>query len=234
MVKELHIQIKRLNSMLLMSKDDTTAHTAEVIERNKKIEDLEQLIVGHKQEESRLRKENYELEKLREKAALNANNWHNKHTDIVDQLKLQQMENSELQKKIEDERTRLKTQQALYESVRAERNLFGKQHIESQDEIAEMNRKQNIMTHQIEQLKEEIAQKNKDLIDEHIAVKTFNEEIKKLKKQISDKEIILKNADGLLSNQDSEIKNLRATLQEAEEAQIQQKKVYDDVVNERV
>lgn len=33
--------------------------------------------------------------------------------------------------------------------------------------------------------------------------------------------------------QDSEIKNLRGTLQEAEEAQIQQKKVYDDVVNER-
>ncbi len=29
------------------------------------------------------------------------------------------------------------------------------------------------------------------------------------------------------------MKNLRGTLQEAEEAQIQQKKVYDDVVNER-
>jgi hypothetical protein len=30
-----------------------------------------------------------------------------------------------------------------------------------------------------------------------------------------------------------QVKNLRGTLQEAEEAQIQQKKVYDDVVNER-
>jgi hypothetical protein len=134
--------------------------------------------------------------------------------EATETIKMRDLENTELTKKNEEERTRLKTQQALYESVRAERNLFGKQHIEAQDEIAEMKRKHNIMSHQIEQLKEEITQKNKDLVAEHTSVKELKETMKRMKKIASDKEQILKNADLLLSNQDSEVKSLRGTLQE--------------------
>ena len=101
-----------------------------------------------------------------------------------------------------------------YESVRAERNLFGKQHVESQDEIAEMKRKHNIMTHQIDQLKEEIKQKNHEMLEEAKATQKLQEEMKKLKKQSADKEQVLKNADVLLSNQDNEVKSWRGTLQE--------------------
>lgn len=56
----------------------------------------------------------------------------------MESVRLKDLEIGELKKKIEEERARLSTQQALYESVRAERNLFGKQQIESQDEIAEV------------------------------------------------------------------------------------------------
>ena len=54
----------------------------------------------------------------------------------------------------------MKQQQALYEAVRSDRNLYSKNLIESQDEIAEMSRKFKIMNHQIEQLKEEIHAKD--------------------------------------------------------------------------
>ena len=49
--------------------------------------------------------------------------------------------------------------QTLYEQVRADRNLYSKNLIESQDEIVETKRKLKIMSHQIEQLKEEISNK---------------------------------------------------------------------------
>lgn len=233
MIKELHMQIKRLNSVLLSSKEATSQHKSNMDESEKRIGDLEIMIVGHKGEESRLRKLNYELEKQREKAVLTATNWHVKFQETTESVKAKEAEVDELKKKIDEERARLATQQALYEQVRAERNLFGKQHIESQDEIAEMKRKHKIMTHQIEQLQEEIGQKNEDLLSEHMMVKKLKLELKRMKKSLSDKEVILKNADTLLSSQDAEVKNLRNTLQEAEEAQVQQKKVYDDVVNER-
>ena len=52
--------------------------------------------------------------------------------------------------------------------VRSDRNLYSKNLIESQDEIAEMKRKFKIMNHQIEQLKEEIEAKDQAFVKEHI------------------------------------------------------------------
>jgi archaellum component FlaC len=43
-------------------------------------------------------------------------------------------------KKISELEKRLKEQQALYENVRADRNVYSKNLIESQDEITEMKR----------------------------------------------------------------------------------------------
>lgn len=66
---------------------------------------------------------------------------------------------NELGKKVSDWEVKLKQQQQLYESVRSDRNLYSKNLIEAQDEIAEMKRKLKIMNHQIEQLKEDITAK---------------------------------------------------------------------------
>ncbi len=72
---------------------------------------------------------------------------------------LRQMRINELGNKISDWEVKLKQQQQLYESVRSDRNLYSKNLIEAQDEIAEMKRKLKIMNHQIEQLKEDITAK---------------------------------------------------------------------------
>ena len=82
-------------------------------------------------------------------------------------MKLREVAILELQKRISEGEGRLKQQQALYEAVRADRNLYSKSLIESQDEIAEMKRKFKIMGHQIEQLKEEISAKDLALVKEH-------------------------------------------------------------------
>lgn len=56
---------------------------------------------------------------------------------------------AELEKKEAEVRARLKQQQQMYEAVRADRNLYSKNLIEAQDEIAEMKRKFKIMNHQV-------------------------------------------------------------------------------------
>ena len=61
----------------------------------------------------------------------------------------------------------MKQQQNLYEAVRSDRNLYSKNLIESQDEIAEMKRKFKVMVRQIEQLKDEIQSKDTQLVREH-------------------------------------------------------------------
>ena len=54
-----------------------------------------------------------------------------------------------LQHKIVEGEAKMKQQQNLYEAVRSDRNLYSKNLIESQDEIAEMKRKFKIMTRQV-------------------------------------------------------------------------------------
>lgn len=74
-------------------------------------------------------------------------------------LQLRQMRINELEKRVSDWEAKIKQQQQLYESVRSDRNLYNKNLIEAQDEIAEMKRKLKITNHQIEQLKEDISTK---------------------------------------------------------------------------
>lgn len=96
------------------------------------------------------------------------------------------MDIAELQKKITDLEAKLKIQQQLYEQVRSERNLYSKNQIEAQDEIAEMRRKFKIMEHQIEQLKEEIKSKDHLLVKRHFELQGLDKEKEALKKTNSE------------------------------------------------
>jgi hypothetical protein len=53
----------------------------------------------------------------------------------LEEVKLREMAIIDLQKRITEGETKLKQQQNLYEAVRADRNLYSKNLIESQDEI---------------------------------------------------------------------------------------------------
>lgn len=94
----------------------------------------------------------YQLEKEREKYAIEASEAAAKYMAALEEVKLREMAIIDLQKRIAEGETKLKQQQNLYEAVRADRNLYSKNLIEAQDEIQEMKRKFKIMQHQIEQL----------------------------------------------------------------------------------
>ena len=73
--------------------------------------------------------------------------------------------------------------------MRSDRNLFNKNLIEAQDELAEFRRKFKISVHQIQQLKDEIEAKDAALTKEHYELykmkkvadnaKSNNEQLKK-------------------------------------------------------
>lgn len=74
---------------------------------------------------------------------------------------------SELKKENIEFEGKLKQQQNLYEAVRSDRNLYSKNLIEAQDEVAELKRKFKIASHQISQLKDEIETKDQALTQVH-------------------------------------------------------------------
>merc|ERR1719269_226030 len=109
----------------------------------------------------------YELDKTREKYGIELSLANSRHMAALEELKNRDNKISELKKNHADVKGKLAQQKELYEAVRTDRNLFSKNLVESQDEIAEMKQKFKIMYRQIEQLKEEIKEKDQALIKEH-------------------------------------------------------------------
>merc|ERR1712193_512888 len=133
----------------------------------------------------------------------------------LEELKNRENKISELKENLADVKGKLAQQKAEYEAVRTERNVYSKNLIESQDEIAEMKRKFKIMYHQIEQLKEEIKDKDSTLIKEHFEhhkVQKSNEEIKE---KLGNAQKRMKNLMNIVETQRAEIKKLESTIQEA-------------------
>ncbi len=121
---------------------------------------LEHEIAGHKEEAAKMRKLIFSLEKDRDRHMTELNKVEQEHNARIDEIKMLNMQMLDAKKKVSDYEKKLKEQQALYEGVRADRNISSKNLVEAQDEISEMRRKIKIMTHQIDQLKEELSIKD--------------------------------------------------------------------------
>lgn len=194
---------------------------------------LEQELAGFQAEAAKQRKLIYQLEKEREKYGLDASEQKKMLAASQEEVKLQEMRAAEMQKKVGEAETKLKQQQQLYEAVRSERNLYSKNLIESQDEIAEMKRKFKILTHQIEQLKEEVAAKDVALVKEHFDHQKVEKQRELHKNELARLRALLATNEETINNQDAEVRKLSAMLRRMDDEALAQRKEYDQVVNER-
>ncbi len=78
------------------------------------------------------------MEKDKQKYGIEASQANAKYYQCLEQVKLKNNLITKLQKKNIEAEGRLKQQQNLYEAVRSDRNLYSKNLIEAQEEIAEL------------------------------------------------------------------------------------------------
>ncbi|GMI42250.1 hypothetical protein TeGR_g14775, partial [Tetraparma gracilis] len=156
-----------------------------------------------------------------------------RHYTSIEELKLQEVQIGDLQKKIIVGGSRLKQQQNLYEAVRSDRNLYSKNLIESQEEIAEMKRRFKVMNHQIEQLKDEITSKDHALVKEHFNHHNVDKERESLKNELTKIRKQILSSEQIIANQKVEVQKLSQIIQEADEERNRQVKEYSAVMSER-
>lgn len=173
------------------------------------------------------------LEKARERVGMEATENHNRYLAQVEATKMQERACKELQKQIVELQHKLKAQQQLYETVRLDRNLYSKNLVESQDEIAEMKRKFKIMNQQIEQLKEEILSKDRAIVKEHFDCQKLEKQREQLKNELGHEKQLKIKADATIDKQKAEVGKLTSIIGKLEEDAVQQRKEYDQVINER-
>ena len=107
-----------------------------------------------------LLKQIFKLEKERDKFSHEASKANANLMQMVEEVKLKQNLISELKKENIEFEGKLKQQQNLYEAVRSDRNLYSKNLIEANDEVAQLRRNFKQASLQIHQLKEDIETKD--------------------------------------------------------------------------
>ncbi|KNE65033.1 hypothetical protein AMAG_10700 [Allomyces macrogynus ATCC 38327] len=196
-------------------------------------QNLEQEIAGYKEEAAKQRKLILALEKERDRYVNEAAQIQQGKQAAEEEVIIKENQIFDYKKKIAEAEYKLKQQQALYEQVRSDRNLYSKNLIESQDEITEMRRKLKIMTHQIEQYKEEISAKESALLKEHFEHLKVEKEKEGAKQELQKLKQQLDAAHQFIQNQQAEENKLRHIIAEADSERLRQKKEYEAVIQER-
>lgn len=151
----------------------------------------------------------------------------------LEELKLQELQIQELNKKISSDLTKLKQKQSLYESVRSDRNLYSKQLIDSQDEINALKRKFRSMNHHIDQMKEEISAKDHAIVKEHFLHHSVDKERELLKNELTKIKKQVQSSEVIIENQRVEVMKLQRIIEEADLESQRQKNELSSVLSER-
>ena len=109
----------------------------------------------------------------------------------------------------------------------------GVPHRQAQDEIGEMKRTFKIMSHQVEQLKEEVTSKAKALAEEHKAKGRVENELKQRAIEVEELRRMKAKADGVLEKMAGENEKLNQMISRMDGEALNQRKEYDQVINER-
>lgn len=202
------------------------------VELNKN-KSIEQELASHKQESEKLSININELTvqvKKYEEASREASK---KYHTALEAVKSSKRLIAERQNQLEEEEKRLKNQNALYEQVLSDRNLYSKNHNEATEEIEEMKKRFKVMDQQINQLKDELRKRETDLCEAHKEHDNIQNAYKLAEDRVERLEGNLKDARTRSTELADEIKQLTQIIADCDTEKAKQQMKFNAVTNER-
>jgi chromosome segregation ATPase len=194
---------------------------------------LEFEIIKCQEEAAKMRKIIYSLEKERNLKVVEISHIKEMQESKEEELKINNLQLLDSNKKIIETEKKLCEQQKLYESVRADRNIYSKNLIEAQDEVQDLKQKYNILNHQLEQLKEEVSIKEHAIVTSHFEISRLEKEKDNLKFQISRIQQLYEKSQEMAQSQILEQNQLRRVIIEADKEKMKQRKELENLVQQR-
>ena len=151
----------------------------------------------------------------------------------LEELKLQDLQVAELQKKISEDTAKLKNKQNMYDTIRSDRNLYNKQLTDCQEEINTLKRKFVGSNHFIEQLKEETSSKDSGIVKEHFMHHSVTRETELLRNELTKIRKQIESSEGIIANQRVEIIKLNRITEEAELERTRQNSELASIMSEK-
>jgi len=129
-----------MSKYIKKAEDDNLKNKDELAAKTNEISQLKEQGRAKQENIAELLKQIYKLEKERDRFSHEASKANANLMQMVEEVKLKQNLISELKKENIEFEGKLKQQQNLYEAVRSDRNLYSKNLIEAQDEVAQLRR----------------------------------------------------------------------------------------------
>jgi len=232
-IKSLSSQTNKLKKGTEKERTKTDAQKDVVRKLNGERKVLEAHIDKYKQAAQTHRKQIHDLGLKRDQFRSLTMELSTKLLQAQEELKIKDLVIFERKKRLREAKVKLKQQQMLYEAVRSDRNLYSKQLIEAQDDIAEYKRKFDILNHQIDQLKEEIVVKEQAIFTEHMTHMRVQKDYASKQIQLSVLGSQIYEARKFAQAQEEEITKLKHIINEADTERMRQKKALEAARNER-
>ena len=204
-----------LKKNLTKIEDTNNENKSLMQQKDQLIKGLEESVTTYKEHIAQLIKQIENVEKERDALSQQANKANANLMQMVEEVKLKKNLIGELKKENIEFESKLKQQQNLYEVVRSDRNLYGKNLIEANDEVIELRKKFKIAQYQIAQLKDEIEAKDQALTAEHHELGVYMKKQEQTKKALKIEENLRKVANEFLQEKAAEIKKLNIIIREA-------------------
>ena len=204
-----------LKKNLTKIEDTNNENKSLMQQKDQLIKGLEESVGTYKDHIAQLIKQIENVEKERDALSQQANKANANLMQMVEEVKLKKNLIGELKKENIEFESKLKQQQNLYEVVRSDRNLYGKNLIEANDEVIELRKKFKIAQYQIAQLKDEIEAKDQALTAEHHELGVYMKKQEQTKKALKIEENLRKVANEFLQEKAAEIKKLNIIIREA-------------------
>ncbi|NXL98946.1 CFA58 protein, partial [Tyrannus savana] len=196
-------------------------------------QNLEAEIQNYKIEAQKQRKIIYQLEKERDGFINETSELKEKVLQNMKDLEICQIQICDYEKEVQVQMIKLKQQQNICETLRAERSLYSKNLIEAKDEIAETKMKLKTSTRQLDQLKEELKDKDEALEKAHLDHQQSEEEKESLKAELAKLTRQALETKTFIENQEAEERKLLNIIAEADAERLKHKKEFDKVLGER-
>lgn len=222
-----------LDNNLLKAASATAAQVEAVKLHVSHKKNLECEIASYREESTKQRKIIFQLEKEREKYITSTMELNVKINELSKDMRISKVELFDYQKQIAEYEARLKQQQSMNDTVRADRNLYLKNLTDSQEEINELKRKIKIMTHQVDQFKDEISNKEASLVKVNLEHARLEKEKETLRADIQRMKNNAGASDRQLESMEKQISNLQQIIREAEVERQGQQKTLEKVLTER-
>ncbi|EER02017.1 NF-kappa-B essential modulator, putative, partial [Perkinsus marinus ATCC 50983] len=212
----------------------STKHWIDMIRRQQVIcSNIDRELDVGQRELHKTQKRAAEVEQHIERYAVELSEEHAKYFAALDEVKAREARVSEIEKMVEKEEEKLQQQQALYDSVRADRNLYSKSLIDCNAEIEEMKRKFKIAFHRIEQVKSEVRKKEAKIVNVDLERTRIARGNNRIRESLDSGLERIQGLKCIVDVQKGESEKLKVVMEEAEGEVANYEKALESVVSER-